>query len=802
MLFLKIVKQNLMKSISTLLLCSVIVMSSKAQWSIDTKVNNLITNESANNEKFFVKAVVDPNGNTYAIWSENRSTTADNKDIFVQKINRFGVRQWTTGDKVICNAPANQDRPQVVFNGTNRIFIIWEDRRNLKATTPVTVPDSSNNVDIYYQCIDLNGNTLYAANGILLDNNIRSQSDPRITLLSNNTEIGVAYTDFRNPVGTPINTTNIQDIYVNKINIATGAMSTVRNLNSNLNNIPSGSLDFNGNGRQSGPAIAADNSGGFYIAWLDQRISPTVDPQRIATEIYMQHVDNNLNTLWIDNGINISGNNKDGVLDYQLTEDGAGGVYVSWADQRVASFTAPNGSALRTNRNDVYLMRYDYGGTLNSGWTPTPGILDYDAGTTNAAGVRVTTDVATNESCVNDQDKATVTIGSDGNPIIVWVDERESSVALNSFAVTDLFCQKYNAATGASLWGSSGTVNGANCGVRVAALAGSNQPHALTNGTSRDAFNYAVLPDTVGGIYVTWSDNRAIGNGVPQQNEHDLYLRRILNSNPTSFSPCSDPADIDGILIADGINQDIAQRNQLKPVLIPLTYNNNFDGALVVFLDGKDNASVPPTSGGANTPSTLPTAIYAQITASNCRLGTLSTDFERVTASTNGTVAIVKWEVSNAQNTQQYIVERSKDGVNFETLGVINANSGSNYEAVDVNPYKGVNYYRIISVDNSNIRKTSTIVNVQFTNKTVVVRAMPNPVTNKLYIIWPENVIGKHQIGIYTNSGQLIQNKEVQVQAGSQSTTVNMNTLPSGVYMLSIANETGKRIFNKTIIKQ
>ncbi len=765
-----------MKSISTLLLCSVLVMSLKAQWSINSKVNNLISNESPIDQKTGLASVVDVNGNTYVFWSEYRSTLTG-KDIYAQKLNVEGVKQWAT-DKIICNAPLEQtfgsEFVQIVYNGSNRIFVAWTDNRNSAGATAA---------DIYFQCIDLNGNLQYnnvgqGTLGVPLVIAGRAQSNVKIALLSNNTEIGACWQDIRTGTGPGLNG---NDIYVSKINIATGAVTPEVNLNAN--SIPG----FSTNGSQSAPQIVPDNTGGFYVAWGDGRNSTT-----ISGEIYMQRVNNALAPQWADNGINVTGNGKNNPSAFSMIKDGVGGAYIAWSDPRITG-----NSSSTQNKHDVYIMRYNAAGTAL--WTSTPPFLDDDANLTSGNGIRVT-------DCVNDQEKPLMVIDASSNVIVTWVDERVSYVIMTSTGpVTatrnDLFCQKLNATTGAFMWTSSGVVNGADCGVAVSALPNSDQP--FQPGSTPEFYNFSVMPDNAGGVYVVFSDTRDPDNSsqeITGNGTRDLYIQRILNGSPNTTLSCP----VNGLRIADGdyidpIDLMPGRRNQQRPITLPLTGN---DGVLVVFSDGKDNnGSVPATNGNAPT-SDRETSIYAQIVNSICNLGPLSANFESINADITGNIVNVNWKVTNAQTTSSFIVERSNDGIRFETIGAIKANGVSNYEALDINPYKGINYYRVISVDISGLRKTSRIVQVQFNNKTTIVRTMPNPVTDRLNIIWADENKGKHQIRIYTNSGQLLQTQEVWVQTNSQSTVVNTKNLASGVYLVSIINENGNAIVNKTIIKQ
>jgi len=98
----------------------------------------------------------------------------------------------------------------------------------------------------------------------------------------------------------------------------------------------------------------------------------------------------------------------------------------------------------------------------------------------------------------------------------------------------------------------------------------------------------------------------------------------------------------------------------------------------------------------------------------------------------NGNVTI-DWSTSNELNNDYFDVERSKDGVTFESVTKVKAGSTSTkinfYSVVDPNPYTGNTYYRIEQIDfnsNSTFSKIVTVVN----DLNDQIQLFPNPVNN------------------------------------------------------------------------
>lgn len=221
------------------------------------------------------------------------------------------------------------------------------------------------------------------------------------------------------------------------------------------------------------PAMVADDSGGVYVAWADNRGGDY--------DVYAQHFDQDGNELWTPGGLlvcnrsdnqeNIGTNGphivrsdvKNGEIDRRTT-----GVIVAWQDNR-------------TGNSDIYAQRID----------DATGI--YWA----ADGVEIcgAADYQIRPQMVSD--------GSEG-AILVWADER-----VNSSFETDIYAQRVN---------SAGTVQWTADGVGVCTAAyDQDYPQALSDGA--------------GGVYISWTDRR-LGLFSPLA----LYMQRVDGSGASLWT--------------------------------------------------------------------------------------------------------------------------------------------------------------------------------------------------------------------------------------------------------------------------
>jgi hypothetical protein len=158
----------------------------------------------------------------------------------------------------------------------------------------------------------------------------------------------------------------------------------------------------------------------------------------------------------------------------------------------------------------------------------------------------------------------------------------------------------------------------------------------------------------------------------------------------------------------------------------------------------------------------------------------------------------LNWSTVTEINNSHFVVERSKDGKLFSRLSdnitskAVNGNSNVrlDYGYTDATPYQGHNYYRLQQHDIDGQMSYSKVVDVYFGNETIVT-LYPNPVNTNLNvdINTPKATVAKLKITDAT--GRTVKVVDMQLQAGNNTTMVDMQGLADGMYMISITNEKG-----------
>jgi len=326
--------------------------------------------------------VADGVGGAIVVWQDLRGSGSQRNDIYVQRIDSDGDRQWDTDGVALCTQPFNQMNPIAISDGAEGAIVCWEDGRAQDNHLYVQRVDSlgdvlwtpdgeaimdttgtvthyamatdgaggailswtdrraSTSVNLYAQRIDFDGSISWLRNGVGVC--IAAGTQGNVQMIPENGGAIITWDDARD---------NDLDIYVRKI---TAAGDTLWD--------PNGVALCTANGVQYYPFIATDGAGGAIVTWYDRRIS--------NWDIYAQRVDGGGNVLWIAGGAPVCTQSSQ-QMDPQIVADGAGGGIVAWIEYR----------NYNTGGRDIYV-----GGIDASGDIRTPTLLSsFDVKTTDGS---------------------------------------------------------------------------------------------------------------------------------------------------------------------------------------------------------------------------------------------------------------------------------------------------------------------------------------------------------------------------------------------------------------------------------
>ncbi len=157
-------------------------------------------------------------------------------------------------------------------------------------------------------------------------------------------------------------------------------------------------------------------------------------------------------------------------------------------------------------------------------------------------------------------------------------------------------------------------------------------------------------------------------------------------------------------------------------------------------------------------------------------------------------VVNLNWSAICSENSCNFIVERSTDGVNFSEISNTNANSKGNYFSADRNlPNATTIYYRLKIVSANGKVEYSTIQKVQL--KDIKLSVSPNPTSNEILVNATSNIAAVNVFDLAGKSFYSIQNNN------TNSIRISVANLPEGTYVVKTTTVDGETVSNKIVVK-
>jgi hypothetical protein len=153
----------------------------------------------------------------------------------------------------------------------------------------------------------------------------------------------------------------------------------------------------------------------------------------------------------------------------------------------------------------------------------------------------------------------------------------------------------------------------------------------------------------------------------------------------------------------------------------------------------------------------------------------------------------LNWATASEQNNNRFELQRSADGNSFVTIktvtGANNANSRNNYSFLDKNPIAGVNYYKLVQIDNDGTVKELGVQAVSSDLKGLAFNVSSYGEVNQINYTVYATTSGKANVTVFDLSGKQVANIAIDLAAGNNNLKINSNNLKSGVYVAVLKAE-------------
>ncbi|MEP7264082.1 MAG: T9SS type A sorting domain-containing protein [Bacteroidota bacterium] len=233
------------------------------------------------------------------------------------------------------------------------------------------------------------------------------------------------------------------------------------------------------------------------------------------------------------------------------------------------------------------------------------------------------------------------------------------------------------------------------------------------------------------------------------------------------------------------------------PDELPQTPFNNSSNIKAQNYTNKWQSYMPSQTAGTYF-VTIPSAISFSTFALTNTASPLPVSLLNFNAVKKEDVILVTWITASEENNDFFTVEKSDDGKYFSEVGIVDGAGNSNnvryYRFEDVNPIRGLSYYRLRQTDFNGNFSLSKIVPV--TDGNDAIKIFPNPVKDHLFISLEDDDVSR--ITIFDIDGRIIYTTD-QVRENT-ITAIDLRSLSKGIYFLQF--ESQNQSYQKKFIKE
>lgn len=177
--------------------------------------------------------------------------------------------------------------------------------------------------------------------------------------------------------------------------------------------------------------------------------------------------------------------------------------------------------------------------------------------------------------------------------------------------------------------------------------------------------------------------------------------------------------------------------------------------------------------------------------------GTLPVLLMSFTGQPAGKYVQLNWQASSDAMFKRFGLQRSLDGLNFSTIGEINAGNataGENkYTFLDVSPRPGINYYRLKEINKDGSFNYSKTISISF-NTVIKASVFPNPTSAIINVSFDASAYQLIQL--------LDQHGKILASTRDSSGLVNFNLehVAAGVYYIRLSGTKG--VISRQVVRQ
>jgi hypothetical protein len=148
---------------------------------------------------------------------------------------------------------------------------------------------------------------------------------------------------------------------------------------------------------------------------------------------------------------------------------------------------------------------------------------------------------------------------------------------------------------------------------------------------------------------------------------------------------------------------------------------------------------------------------------------------------------VLHWQLAAAQQAKLFEVERSRDGLQFNSIGSVPGSTSMNhlYTFIDNTPLPLVNYYRLKITERDLTISYSAIIVLRNEDVTQL-SVYPNPAHTQamVYCYVPEHI--NTGLSVYRQNGQMVTQRNIKLRRGGNYILLHTANIPNGGYFIRL----------------
>jgi hypothetical protein len=166
----------------------------------------------------------------------------------------------------------------------------------------------------------------------------------------------------------------------------------------------------------------------------------------------------------------------------------------------------------------------------------------------------------------------------------------------------------------------------------------------------------------------------------------------------------------------------------------------------------------------------------------------------------------LSWATETELNTSYFNIQRSQDGIEFHTIGLVNAQGNSTdvteYDFEDATPFRGENYYRLELVDNNGEITYSNVIMLYINRELGGYNFYPNPTNEVVFYQIDASQADQLEIEVVDILGRRLKMLKANTMMGINKIPVSLEDYPSGSYIIRVHHKQSGAVHTAKIIKK